>query len=453
MAIWHSKIMQDITNGITDGEWAGNGLVINSKDILPGDIFVALPGSKTDGHEFVKAAKENGAAAAIVNKKINEDIPQLIVPDVYEAVIKLSAYKRQTVKACFIGITGSVGKTTTKEILAKCLAEVGIVFATKGNFNGQLGLPLTMASIPDNAEYVICELGMSMKGEMTNLALMLKPDYVIITNIAAVHKEFFATVSDIALAKAEVFNGMKRGSTAILNADNDYYHILKKEAEKAGINVIDCGNNGIYEISKLELLTENNSQVEIKTQNGYINYKIATNSHHLIANSLLTLALLDVLKTNLNKITKVFASISDYSGRGDILKIEKWGKQITIIDDSYNSSPESLRAALKRLNLFNAKRKIAVLSDMLELGDEANNFHLAMLKEISNNDIDKVITYGDYMKNLYLSLPAAVQMYHAETLEDLESFLAGNIESGDLALFKGSHGTGLYKLMQLFKGV
>lgn len=451
MAIWHSKIVQDITGGELTSEWEGNNLTINSNDVSDGDIFVALPGEKLDGHDFVKAALQNGAVAAIVKNKVDVNIPQLIVPDVYEAIKKMADYKRKTVKAKYIAITGSVGKTTTKEMLTHCLKAIGTTYATKGNFNNHLGLPLTLASIPNDAEYVICELGMSAAGEMEELSLMVQPDYAIITNIYPVHKEFFSTIDDIALAKAEIFKGMSSSGIAILNANNEYYHILKSEADKLSIASIACGNNTDCQILKSEIKNENSSQVDVNIFNKHIKYELATNSSHLIDNSLLVVALLELLQVDLNQIKSLLANFSDCSGRGELLKVKKMGHDITIINDCYNSSPESLRAALKRLKLFDHKRKIAVLSDMLELGVQADEYHSKIAEDISANEIDQVITYGKHMYVLFTALPSSKQMYHAKTLDDLAEFITKNIQTNDLILFKGSHGTGLHKITKLFK--
>ena len=346
MSAWNSKDAEKATNGKSTQEWVGGKLFIDSRKVAQGGIFIALAGNITDGHEFIESAAKNGAASAIVSKNVSASIPTLVVKDTEKALNDLASYRREEAKAKIIAVTGSVGKTSTKEMLAMSLAALGVTQATEGNYNNHLGLPITLASLSVDTEFGVFELGMNHQGELDYLSNLLKPDIAIITTVAPAHLEFFNSVEDIAFAKSEVFRGMKEGSIAVLNVDNEYYYILESEAKKRGLKIVTVGKNGDSKIINIEERNDSGSSVEASICGDLISFNLGTSALHMVQNAILVLTAVKVLGLDVAKAASALANFSGLVGRGAKSDIKIDNKKVTLIDDSYNASPASVRAAL-----------------------------------------------------------------------------------------------------------
>jgi len=442
MSIWNSNDAEKATNGTSSQEWSGGKLTIDSRNIEKDDIFVALSGENTDGHNYVSEALKRGASCAIISKDINENIATLKVSDTLTAIDDLAIYRRNQTQAKMIAVTGSVGKTTTKEMLKLAFSALGKTHSSQGNYNNRLGMPISLASMDHDCDYGIFEIGMNHSGEISPLSDFLKPDLAIITIIAPVHIEFFDSVEDIALAKAEIFSGMKPGSTAILNIDNKYHYILEELAKKKGLRVINCGEEG-----DSKLIEINGDTITANIMGEIIVYKMQQVPEHLIKNSIYVLSAVKALGGDLKKAAANLINFFSLKGRGKKSEIYLDGKKVILIDDSYNASPPSVKAALASLGKYK-NRKIAILGNMLELGENSVKFHVDLKEDIESNNIDKVITFGNLMHELHKCLPDNKKLSHIETLDELITYVNNISVDGDVILVKGSHGSRLYQFVE-----
>lgn len=448
MTLYNSEDLVKATGGSSNNYWEITGVSIDSRKVEAGDLFIAIVGENNDGHQYVKSALENGAVAAVVNY-IPEDLPEksnlLVVDDTFEALWNIARFSRNRLQGKVIMVTGSVGKTTTKEMLAHALEQQGKIHATIGNLNNHYGLPLTLCRMPAGTDYAILEVGMSSAGEISPLSVLAQPDAVIITTVEAVHLEFFDSVEGIAAAKAEVFDGLKAGGTAVLNRDNPHYIFLKKNAlEKSVSHIVTFGqaqsaNFRLDEYSEsLDSVTINSS---IKGKS--ITYKLGVFGKHHALNSLGVLALIDSVGANTEKAAESFATFEAKSGRGKRLTVEGKFGTITIIDDTYNASPASVSASLKVLGDIKEARKnrvVAVLGDMFELGETAPKMHEDLAKNVIENNIDLVFTAGKLTQNLYNALPDKIRGKNKEQSVDVAIDVFKSLKNGDVVLVKGSRG-------------
>ena len=407
---------------------------MNSLDIEKGDIFIALDGSRK-GSQFIPDAIKGGANLCITHDKINTKDKVLIVKDAYQALLKLAKYKRDNHKATFIGITGSVGKTSTKEAFGAALSKFGKTFVSPGNFNNHLGLPLNLASLPDDIEFVVLEMGMNHAGEISFLTKLARPSITIITIIGITHIEFFKDINGIADAKAEIFEGQNEQGIALLNKDDPFYPKLFDKASHL---------KKIYSFGKsqadgrmVNINRESNySFVEAIINGKKISFKTSLRGEHRIFNLIPTLLLIDILNLDIYKASESFLHFDIAEGRGNIINVSIENKKITLINDAYNAGPASTKEALKDFANFEGfKRKIAILADMRELGEFAPQAHAELSEYIK---ADMVICIGDLMLNLYNNLPEKVKYHHFKDVDELNKVILSLIEDKDIILFKGS---------------
>lgn len=449
--MWNQDLVVEATGGKIFGIWNASGVCLDTRKLNQGDIFIAFKGEKLDGHDMLTEAFAKGASAAMV-EYIPEGIDKerlVLVENTAKALEDLAIYHRDRLDAKFIAITGSVGKTSTKEEAFLVFSELGKSYMTKGNYNNNLGLPITLASIPLDTKYAIIEMGMSSAGEITYLTKLAKPDIAIITNVEGVHLEFFDSIAGIVAAKSEIFLGMSSSATAILNNTSPYIELMKDYATKAGVaNIKTFGGGGDAYATRV-----NSHEVEAVISGETLNYNIGSYGMHHITNSLAVLLAVKSLGGDLQKASKGLAKFKNIKGRGEVNKINIGGKIITVIDDSYNASPVSVKAALAVLggNFSDAKRKLAILADMRELGEDTINLHKSLADAILTNRIDKVIAVGELMHNLFTELPDSVRLrFFNNTEEAIENTLK-YIENGDAVLVKGSFGTGIHRLVDFIK--
>ncbi len=446
-SLWSAADAAQATGGISAVDWNALGVSIDSRTLQSGDLFVALNGPNFDGHAYVADALANGAAAAMVSKRpdgISDGAALLEVADTMTGLEQLGIAGRARTAAKVAAVTGSVGKTGVKEALAFLLGRQGKTSRSLGSLNNHWGVPLSLARLPADAAYGVFELGMNHAGELTPLSQFVRPLVAIITTVEPAHLEFFESFEDIASSKAEILAGLKAGGNAILNKDNAYYGILEAEAEKAGAEIIGFGEAADAEVRLKDFtLDATGADVSASFQGQSLDYRLNLPGRHWVQNSLAVLAAVGALGANLDQAAQDFADVAPPKGRGLAHQITRSDIQFTLIDDSYNASPVSIAAALAVLSRFGqgaAGRRIAVLGDMLELGDDSPALHKGLAEPIAANGIDLVYAAGERMKALFDVLPDQVRGAWAASSADLFSQLESDLQDGDVVLVKGSAG-------------
>lgn len=425
-----------------------DGISIDSRTVARDDLFFAILGDQLDGHDYVEKALDAGARAAVVSRPV-AGVPStklIQVGDTLEALNRLGVAARGRTDAKIIAITGSVGKTGTKEALRLALATCGQVHAAVASFNNHWGVPLTLARCPAASEFGIFEIGMNHPGEITPLVKMVRPHIVIITNVLPVHLVYFASVDEIAKAKAEIFDGVEPGGTAILNRDNPYYDYLAKAARAAGIEkIITVGEREDAHVRLVGCeLHADRSIVQVEVMGETIAYEIGAPGKHLAFNSLAVLA---AVKEAGGDIRFAALALKDWrapAGRGAQHILNVAGKSAILIDEMFNANPASMAAALATLGNFEPEgtgRRIAVIGDMLELGEMSINAHRALLSSLLEAKVHKVFAVGPHMKFLWEEVPETIRGAYAPNALDLKKILPEAIQPGDVVMIKGSKGT------------
>lgn len=457
MALWTLDEIKDVLE--VDSPLTGevHSVSINSKEISSGDLFIPLRGEKHDAHSFVNEALEKGAIAALVdhipdNMVFTSKI--LLVKDTYEALVKLAHHARQRTKAKVIGITGSFGKTTTKEMLRSMLGEQGLTSASVKSYNNHWGVPVSLCRLPHEADYGIFEVGMNHKGEISKLVEILKPQIALVTDVAEVHSQNFKNFGEIVAAKGEIFEGMGAEGTAVLNRDSDSYESLKKMAECQGIKTVITFGNHPHASVKLTSLeqTGQSQKAAIEAQGKPYTFDLQAMGGHWIQNALAALAVTQAVKGSLDKAVKALDNFQLLEGRGKVHHIvHPSGGHFTLIDESYNSNPEALRLALKTLGSVepvNGGRRIAVIGDMYELGQSVKTVYSKVATCLEENKVDRVYTSGQDVSLLYDQLPEKKRILHAMDVHPIAEKLVQDIHPGDVILVKGSRGGGKIPRME-----
>jgi UDP-N-acetylmuramoyl-tripeptide--D-alanyl-D-alanine ligase len=454
-SLWTDESVSEATGGTAGGgSWAAKRVEIDSRRVREGDLFVAIKGERFDGHEFVADAMAHMASAALVSRKplmLPAHAPLVTVPDTLKGLEALARYNRARSRARIVGVTGSVGKTSAKEMLRLALSAHGDVFASSGNFNNHIGTPLNLANLPPDTPNAVFEMGMNHAGEIRHLTGFVHPHVAVITNVEAVHLEFFKSVEDIADAKAEIFEGVDPGGTAVLNADNAHFAQLAAAAKKRGLKVVSCGSaNADCRIVEYKATPEG-SAVRININGKELAYTLAATGRHWAMTSALALAAVQALGLDVSLSARALAAFMEPEGRGRPLVVTVAGTPITLIDDSYNASPAAMQAAFTKTHeLWAARgkkgRKIAALGDMLELGKNAYALHEGLKDALVQHGFDEVSTAGKHMHSLHEALPRAMRGEHASAAMELLPVLRKTLREGDILLIKGSHGSKMYEL-------
>ena len=427
-----------------------SGISIDSRSIAPGEAFFAIKGDAHDGHDFVGAAVQNAAGLAVVARDRRAAMPAgtplLIVSDVLAGLRDLAAAARARSTAKIIAVTGSVGKTSTKEALRLALARDGEVHASVASFNNHWGVPLSLARLSHSARYGVFEIGMNHAGEITPLVRLVRPHIVIVTAIAPVHLEFFASVDEIADAKAEIFLGLEPGGTAVINRDNAQFTRLARRAAEAGVTrVVSFGENAQADARLLRYaLHPDASTVEADILGESVAYKVGAPGKHLVLNSLAVLAAAKLAGADLALAALALAEQTPATGRGTRIPLGVPGGGALLIDESYNANPLSMRAAFALLGhtpIGAHGRRIAVLGDMLELGPRAAELHRELAAAIGEHAIDLIYCAGPLMEALWQALPAERRGGYAKDAAALESQVLGAVRGGDAVMIKGSLGS------------
>jgi UDP-N-acetylmuramoyl-tripeptide--D-alanyl-D-alanine ligase len=427
-----------------------SGISIDSRAIAPGDAFFAIHGEHRDGHEFATAALAAKAGLAVVaaekRAQFPADAPLLVVPNVLRALRDLAAAARARTQAKVIGVTGSVGKTGTKEALRLALSKDGETHASVASYNNHWGVPLSLARCPASARYAVFEMGMNHEGEIEPLSRLVRPHVAIITTIAPVHLEFLGSLAKIADAKAEIFFGVEPDGAAIINRDIPQFAHLKRRAKEAGVSrVVSFGENAETDARLIKLsLHARCSTVEADILGTQFSYKIGAPGRHLVINSLAVLAAAELVGADLALAALALAELAPVAGRGAPIDIELPGGPVLLLDESYNGNPASVEAALSVLGQARVGprgRRIAVLGDMLELGPKGRALHRGLVDPVLANGVDLVFCCGPLMDALWQALPASRRGGYAEDSAALEAQVLPAIRAGDVVMVKGSLGS------------
>ncbi|WP_424987840.1 UDP-N-acetylmuramoyl-tripeptide--D-alanyl-D-alanine ligase [Microbulbifer sp. S227A] len=446
MTLWTAQEAAEATGGRAQGDWTAGGVSIDTRSLQPGDLFVALKAAR-DGHDFVAQALAGGAAAALVTHRpdgVAADAPLLVVEDVQDALEGLGRAARARTRAHVVAVTGSVGKTSTKEMLARMLGDQGRTHASVASYNNHWGVPLTLARMPRDTEFAVIEIGMNHPGEIEPLARMARPHVAMITTVAAVHLEAFADVAAIAAEKAAILDGLEPGGTAILNADIDTAGILRAKAEQVGAAIVDFGTAaGQYRL--LDVSVSGDRTIARATVQGEpVLFKIATAGRHFAMNGLGALAATTALGADAALAVLSLGRWSPYQGRGvrEIISMDpvEPDHDLVLLDDAYNANPTSVAAALDVLAATETGRgrRIAILGDMKELGPQGAEMHAALADLPAMARIDTVHCVGPLMGSLHAALPAAKRGRHEDTAAALLAVLRKVVHGGDVVLVKGS---------------
>ena len=474
-------------------------VVIDSRKVIPGGVFIATVGERVDGHSFIPSVFEAGALGVVCEKLPDEPVgPCILVEDSFKALRDIAAYYRKQLSCTVIGITGSVGKTSTKEFIATVLSEKYKVCKTIGNFNNEVGMPLTILSASEDDEVLVLEMGINHFGEMERMAAIASPDMAVITNIANCHIEFLGDRDGVLRAKTAIFTGMKEGSPVFLNADDDkltgvtkalgrrpvFYGIHNRQTE---YNKYNAGTSAIakyYEynpdvmhkaspdyyvseyITKGLLGTDAMIISRITGENIPVSIKLP--GEHMLYNALAATAVAEELELTADQIIAGITKVASTAGRGHIIQ----GINYTVIDDCYNANPSAMKSALKLLSLADT-RKVAILGDMYELGDDAATLHKQVGEAAARSDADVIICVGELSRNMYEGALTelkdstaaldpdlsddkereyeGIRLIYFPDKDRLKSQLPAILKKGDSVLVKASHGMGFSEIVDMLK--
>jgi UDP-N-acetylmuramoyl-tripeptide--D-alanyl-D-alanine ligase len=426
------------------------GISIDTRTLAPGEAFFAIKGDNRDGHDFIAAALAARAGLAVIaaDKRASfpEDAPLLVVSDVLDGLRELARAARARSQAKIVGVTGSVGKTGTKEALRLALARQGDTHASAASYNNHWGVPLSLARCASTARYAVFEMGMNHAGEIEPLARLVRPQVAIITTVEPVHLEFFRSVEAIADAKAEIFLGLEPGGAAVINRDNPQFARLEQSAKRAGVaRIVSFGEHARADARLMQCsLQSDSSTVQARILGTDVTYKLGAPGRHLVLNSLAVLATVALIGADLALAGLALATLQPPSGRGARMTFDVPGGTVLLIDESYNANPASMRAALALLGHADVGprgRRIAVLGDMLELGLRGPDLHRELAQAVLAHEVDLVFCCGPLMHALWEALPSGRQGGYAETSTGLESHVLSAIQPGDAIMVKGSLGS------------
>jgi UDP-N-acetylmuramoyl-tripeptide--D-alanyl-D-alanine ligase len=450
--LWTSAAMAEAMRASTQGALPHGitGLSIDSRTVAPGEAYFAIKGDVHDGHRFVEAALKGGAGLAVVEAaqrdKFPADAPLLVVDDVLAGLVDLAHASRARLGAQIIAVTGSVGKTSTKEALRRVLGAQGETHASAASFNNHWGVPLSLARCPAGVRFAIFEIGMNHAGEITPLVQMVRPHVAVITIVEPVHLEFFSGIEAIADAKAEIFAGVEPGGAVVLNRDNSQFARLAARAKELGIaRIVSFGSDAKSDARLLDLsLHATCSAVHANILDHDITYKIGMPGRHMAMNSLAVLAGASLLGADLARAALSLSQLEAAAGRGVRRVLEVGHGEATLIDESYNANPASMAAALNVLGQAQIGphgRRIAALGDMLELGPTGPALHRGLIEAVKANNIDLVYCCGPLMRNLWDALSTGKRGGYAVDSASLEAQAVGAIRAGDAIMVKGSLGS------------
>jgi UDP-N-acetylmuramoyl-tripeptide--D-alanyl-D-alanine ligase len=438
---------------------------IDSRRVTNNSLFICIKGDNNDGHLFINKAFENGASiilASEIPEEFQNDERIILVNDSLNCLNKLALFARHRSKAKIIAITGSVGKTTVKDMCSSILSKISNCYSTYGNFNNHFGVPITLANLAEDLDFAVIEVGMNHAGEIEYLSKMIEPDIAVITSVNSAHIGNFNNETEIAKAKSEIFTGLKKDGFVLINRDNQYFDFLKNEALQLNIPEDNIINFGFDETSDIRITSIENIENKLSSkisilfnkERENITYEINSIHQAVIFNSLIVTAILKILNIDLNNILKLFSEIELRNGRGNIIKISKNNLNLTIIDDSYNANPTSILAAIEYLNDIkrsNSKNNVTIiLGDMFELGEREISEHVRIGDNLANSKIDRILLVGKLMSNINKNSLKGKILYFDSANHAAEN-IKSIINNGDIILVKGSRGMRMEKIIEGIK--
>ncbi|MBD9372906.1 UDP-N-acetylmuramoylalanyl-D-glutamyl-2,6-diaminopimelate--D-alanyl-D-alanine ligase [Rhizobium sp. ARZ01] len=450
IAATHGRPIGTMPAGIT-------GISIDSRSISPGEAFFAIKGDRVDGHDFASLAFANGAALLVVSEGKLPALgrltaPMLVVHDVLQALVDLGCAARDRSAAKVIAVTGSVGKTTTKEMLRHSLSACGSVHASVASFNNHWGVPLTLARMPETTAYGVFEIGMNHPDEIRPLVKMVRPHVALVTTIAAAHLGNFASLDEIAMAKAEIFEGVAPGGHALLNRDNEQYALLEQAAKQAGVaHVHSFGADPKAEFRLVEFMAGPQGNVLWASVDGQtLEIPMGAPGRHIAENAVAVLGAAHLVGADIEKVMNALATMQPEKGRGRRHRLAIDGGSFTLIDESYNANPASMRAAIALLRDTvpgEGGRRIAVLGDMLEMGEFSQQLHAELAAPLSEAGIEDVWIGGSDMAALRDTLADAARVEYRDDADSMQEFVLKAVRPGDVVVVKSSKSTGFSRIV------
>jgi UDP-N-acetylmuramoyl-tripeptide--D-alanyl-D-alanine ligase len=458
--LWSAADIAAAVSGKLTIDFAVTGVSIDSRNLEPGDLFVALQGPSFDGNDFAASALQLGAAGALIHRR-GKDLPAkapvIEVADTMRALEDLGRASRARTGATIVAVTGSVGKTSTKEALRAVLSQFGATYASVGNLNNQWGAPLSLSRMPQDSRFGVFELGMNHAGEISPLSQMVRPQVAVITTVEPVHIEFFESVEGIADAKAEIFDGLLPGGAVVLPFDNAHFARLEDKARRMGARILSFGTkDGAWARLGECQVTPQGTQVTAEIGGKRLRYRIAALGAHQALNSVAVLAAAFALGLDLDHALPGFGAFEALKGRGRRETLHIKGGEIELIDEGYNASPASVRAALRLLGELPTTfggRRIVVLGDMRELGQRGAQLHRELAPDLSAAKVDQAFLVGPLMQGLYELLPNTMRAGHKPNSDAMVETLVAAIRPGDTVLIKGSMGTRMAPLVEAVRAL
>ncbi|PCI63781.1 MAG: UDP-N-acetylmuramoylalanyl-D-glutamyl-2, 6-diaminopimelate--D-alanyl-D-alanine ligase [Kordiimonadales bacterium] len=452
--LWTSAELASACDAVTARPWFADGLQTDSRDVLPGDLFIALKGGTTDGHAFVRSALENGAAAAIVCGDVpgveKDDLRLVRVKDSEAALAAMAFHSRNRAPAKIIGVTGSAGKTTVVQALRQSLENVGTTHASVKSFNNHVGVPLSLARMPRNARYGVFEIGMSAAGEIARGGASVRPDVAVITAVGGAHVGNFPDEKSIVGEKASLFSSICPGGMAVIGIDHDHGLDLIRRASDTGVTAITVSVLEKADVRPIRMTEKHNCTCLTADIFGtLVTYKIAQPGREWVLNSLLVLAAVKAADADLGQAALALAGLEAEPGRGRAHELSLLKGKATLLDDSYNANPLSVRAALRRLSLTQVSEngnRVAVLSDMQDLGSKSEEIHFSLVRDMQQFNVTKIISFGDQMAAV--GEAAGVEVLRWNDPTNSAGRLMAELGHGDAVMVKGANSAGLHELVR-----
>jgi len=452
--LWTSSEIEAATGGRANTPFEVFGVTFDSREVAPGDLFVAMPGSVADGHQFVAGAFTAGAAAALVSEVVEG--PHVLVPDVAQALTDLAIASRARMSGTVIGVTGSVGKTSTKEALFAAIERFapGKVHRSVKSYNNHTGVPLSLARMPRTTEFAVLEMGMNHAGEIAVLTRLVRPHVALITTIAPAHIEHLGSIEAIADAKAEIFAGLEPNGVAIIPEDTPHRERLVKAARRHTDHIITFGSGAADIVAVHAVRAQNGgSLVTARLMVSELTFTIAQRGDHWVSNALAVLAAVEAVGADLAVAGLALADMGGLKGRGERHRLKAQGGTYLLIDESYNANPASMAATLKALGEErDVARRIAVLGPMRELGPTAAALHADLAPAVREAGIEYLILVGDEMEPLAAALGTTVTIGQADDAEGATLLLQKHVRARDVVLVKASNSIGLARLVEAMAG-
>ena len=453
--LWTSAEIEAATGGVASAPFEVSGVTFDSREAGPGDLFVAMPGTASDGHAFVDQAFAQGAVAALVSNAVTG--PHVLVLDVAEALTALAIEARRRTDATVIGVTGSVGKTSTKEALAAALARSrkGPVHRSVKSYNNHTGVPLSLARMPQDTRFAVLEMGMNHAGEIAALTRLVRPHVALITAIASAHIEQLGSMEAIADAKSEIFEGLEKEGIAVIPDDSPYRDRLVRAARDHAERTITFGRGADADVATMQAARseEGGSLVTARLVDSELTFTLSQRGDHWISNAMAVLAAVEAVGGDLGAAGLALADLGGLKGRGERHLVAVDGGSALLIDESYNANPASMAATLASLGDEQVTgRRIAVLGPMRELGPQAAAMHEALAELVRAAKVERLVLVGDEMRGLAASLDGEIELVVAGTVEEATRLVKAILGPGDAVLVKASNSVGLAGLVDRVAG-